>query len=265
LNTFFTTQYRHLANKSLYDFFFRDDYIKAKGAIETRMNLINEASQVYINLKDFGTGDQTEEKCDLYQFEIGGKDAQNLTNALAEQGFRAESKIENTDKNSISIFRAKRGFPAFKITLVETCKNVFEQHCLDGENNKVTDFYVYERAIENDLYPTKIVLGNKNDVVRINYLKGVVLGFITSKNKEIFLDGSKIGNDQKDAINYLKSLRGEKAKQSLFENVQQKVNAVEQNNNESELSKAVKQLVNSNVKLDEIDQAILDDWLKGLI
>jgi|GEM_PF-1917482 len=265
LNTFFVTQYRHLANKSLYDFLFRDEYIKAKGNIETRMSLINEASQVYINLKDFGTGDQTEEKCDLYLYEAEGKDAQQLTNALAEQGFRAESKIENTDKNSINIFRAKCGFPAFKITLIETCKNILEQYCLDNENDQLSNFYVYEKAIENDLYPTKIVLGNKNDLVRINYLKGVVLGFISSKKKEIFLENFKIGNDQKDAINYLKSLRGETAKQRLFELVHQKISLVEQSNNESELSNAVSQLLNSNVKLDEVDQAILDDWLKRLI
>jgi len=265
LDAFISTQYRHLANKNLYDFLFRDDYIKTKGNIETRMSLINEASQVYINLKDFGTGDQTEEKCDLYLYETGGKDAQQLTNVLAEQGFRAESKIENGDKNSISIFRAKRGFPAFKITLTETCKNVLEQHCIENKSAQTSNFYVYEDAIENDLFPTKIVLGNKNDLVRVNYLKGVVLGFITSENKEIYLENNKIGNDQKDAINYLKSLRGEKAKSSLFELVQQKIKSIEQNSTESELSNAVKQLVNSNVKLDEVDQAILDDWLKRLI
>ena len=265
LDAFFATQYRHLANKNVYDFLFRDDYLNTNDTIETRMNLINEASQVYINLKDFGTGDQTEEKCDLFLFETGGKDAQQLTNALAEQGFRAESKIENSDKNRISIFRAKRGFPAFKITLIQNCKNVLAQHCLDKENIEIGNFYIYEKAIENDLYPSKIVLGNKNDLVRINYLKGVVLGFISSKTKTVFLEDNKIGNDQKDAINYLKSVRGEKAKQRLFELVQQKINTIEQNNTESELSSAVNQLIKSNVKLDEVDEAILDDWLKRLI
>jgi len=67
VDQFFRTQYRHLSNKNLYDFLFRDDFIQNKTNTNTRMKLMGEASQVYLNLKDFGTGDPTEEKCDLKQ------------------------------------------------------------------------------------------------------------------------------------------------------------------------------------------------------
>ena len=78
-----------------------------------------------------------------------------------------------------------------------------------GKPPSPNDFYVYADAVDNDLYPNNILMGNKNDIVRVNYLKGVVLGLITSKSKEVYLMDQKIGDDQKAAIDYLKSLKGE--------------------------------------------------------
>lgn len=260
---FFKTQYRHLSNKNLYDFLFRDNYIQNKTNTSTRMKLMGEASQVYLNLKDFGTGDPTEEKCDLYYNGVGEKDALQLTNVLLEQGFKAESKEENNNKNKLSIFRAKRGFPAFKITLVDECRTRLQQFSNTGDS--VANFYVYEDAIENDLYPNNILLGNKNDIVRVNYLKGVVLGIITSKNKEVYLMDQKIGDHQKAAIDYLKSLKGENDKDRLIDEVQKQLDNIHQNNKQNGLSNAIQQLVKSNVKLDQIDQEILDDWIRTIL
>jgi len=238
VDQFFRTQYRHLSNKNLYDFLFRDEYILNKTNTNTRMKLMAEASQVYLNLKDFGTGDPTEEKCDLYISDVGEKDGLELTNILLEQGFKAESKEENNDKNKLSIFRAKRGFPAFKITLVDECRTTLQQFSNTGTPPSPDDFYVYADAVENDLYPNNILLGNKNDIVRVNYLKGVVLGLITSKNKVVYLMDQKIGEDQKGAIDYLKSLKGEDEKNRLIDEVQNRLDEIHQNNKQNGLSNA---------------------------
>jgi len=228
VDQFFRTQYRHLSNKNLYDFLFRDDYVQDKTNTNTRMKLMGEASQVYLN-------------------------------------FKAESKEENNNKNKLSIFRAKRGFPAFKITLVDECRTRLQQLGNTDKPPSTKDFYVYEDAVKNDLYPNNILLGNKNDIVRVNYLKGVVLGLITSKNKEVYLMDGKIGEDQKGAIDYLKSLKGENDKNRLIDEVQIRLDEIHQNNKQNGLSNAIQQLVNSNVELDNVDQEILDDWIRTLI
>jgi len=115
------------------------------------------------------------------------------------------------------------------------------------------------------LYPNNILLGNKNDIVRVNYLKGVVLGLLTSKNKEVYLMDQKIGEDQKAAIDYLKSLKGEHDKNRLIDEVQKRLDEIHKNNKQNGLSNAIQQLVNSNVALDNVDQEILDDWVRTLI
>jgi len=149
--------------------------------------------------------------------------------------------------------------------LVDECRTRLQQLCNSGKPTSTEDFYVYMDAVENDLYPNNILLGNKNDIVRVNYLKGVVLGLITSKNKAVYLMDGKIGEDQKGAIDYLKSLKGEDDKNRLIDEVQKHLDEIHQKNKQNGLSNAIQQLVNSNVELDNVDQEILDDWIRTLI
>jgi len=265
LDEFFRSKYRHLSGKTIYDFLLRDPFINQKSSNEVRMKLLNDASQVYINLKDFGTGDPTEEMSDLYLYQLGEGDANKVTTVLAEQGLRAEGKEENNNKNHLSIFRAKRGFPAFKITLIDECRNILNQYKEERDGLQDENFYIYYDAKENDLFPTALLLGNKNDITRIDYVKGLVLGILKKDSNGVHLGGDKLGENQKESIDFLKSLRGEGVKSYLNELVSKSLDNISESKKEGNLVKLIKNYATDETKLDKVDRAILDDWIRSLI
>ncbi len=267
LNGYYEDRYKKLREKDVYDFVYRDRHISKKTDPSTRMRLLNDSAQVYINLKDFGTGEGTEDSTNIYLNKLGENDANNVISELDSQGADIQGRNELTDKNRLSIFRAKRGFPAFKISGISECKNIYESltGSLSSSGHKEEDFYIDNDYISASLFPGSLRMGNKKDDVRIAVTKALVTELIEQQEGNFVMANRPIGKNKEEVITYLKSLRGEKEKEYLFENSESYIKEIVNQKGQPFLVKLIQRYASVSPDLDNVDRQILDDWLRTLI
>lgn len=256
--------YRNLERKSLMDFVYRDEKLKEEISPATRVKLLKDASEVYINLKDYGTSDQTEEASNLYCDNFEDSDAQQTQQLVLSAGLNAQSKYSTGDKNNIALFRVLKGFPAFQITLMDECRSIMDSIASRDQDWKKKDFFINPEYAKENIFPSTLILGSAADEVRVAFAQACALG-IVEKDTNYWFNGFDLGKTIEDSIKFLKSLKGEPYKDKLIRKVEDTLNNIKTVDQQKEALNKVNNYVQVNPQLDAVDQKILDTLIRSLV
>lgn len=266
LESYLDEAYRPLQRKSIGDFIFRDSAIQGAVATNTRFKLLTDASEVYVNLKDYGTGDHTEEIASLYCNNFEDPDSDEVSNLITASGLMPQSKNDTGDKNSISVFRAKKGFPAFQLTIIDECRAIFDTVTNPRNANSAVaeHFFIKQDYAKENIFPTTLTLGTKTDEVRIAFTMGRALGFIENSTKCYCFNGIDLGTTIEESIKYLKSLRGEPVKDAIIKEIDHHLENVKSPAEQKALVDGLKGFMKG-YDLDSVDQAILEKLMRSFV
>ncbi len=256
--------YTNLQDRSVMDFLYRDEQLVKEVAPNTRIKLLKDASEVYINLKDYGTGDQTEESSNLYCDNFEDPDSQKTQELVKSAGLNAQTRFSTGDKNSVSLFRALKGFPAFQITLMDECRTIMKNYTETKEDWTETDFYVKPALVQENIFPSTLTLGTATDDIRIAFAQGRALGIVEDGDCYCF-KGVDLGKTVPESIKYLRSLKGESIKDELLETVENRLNEIQSPETRQKTFNEIKDYVLARPKLDDVDRKILDNLMRSLV
>ncbi len=258
--------YRPLSQKSVSDFIFRDESIQDNVATSTRFKLLTDASEVYVNLKDYGTGDHTEEIASLYFDNFEDSDADEVGRLITASGLMPQGKNDTGDKNSISVFRAKKGFPAFQLTIIDECRAIFDTITSPRNENGATPehFFIKQNYVKESLFPTTLTLGTKTNEVRIAFTMGRALGLISDGSKCYCYNQIDLGDTIEESIKFLKSLRGEEVKDDLIKEIDHHLENIKMPNEQKALIDRINGFMKS-YDLDAVDTAILEKLMRSFV
>ena len=259
--------YRPLVRKSVGDFIYRDQAIINEVNPNTRFKLLTDASEVYINLKDYGTGDHTEETANLYVNNMEDPDSDETYKLITNAGLNAKSKQSTGDKNTISVFRAKKGFPAFQMTIMDECRGILDSVTGPSSDQPYdkADFYVKPAYAKDDIFPTTLTLGNTTDEVRIAFAKGRALGIVEDGKDCFCFDGEDLGDTIEECIKHLKSLKGEDTKEKLIKVVNSTLADMDTPQEQKLVIQKVKHFMQTHPTLDAVERKILEDLMRSFV
>lgn len=259
--------YRPLVRKSVGDFIYRDQAIINEINPGTRFKLLTDASEVYINLKDYGTGDHTEETANLYINNIEDPDSDESYKLITNAGLNAKSKQSTGDKNTISVFRARKGFPAFQMTIMDECRAILDSVTGPaGEQGfSKSDFYTKQEYSLNDIFPSTLTLGNTNDEVRMAFAKGRALGIVEDGSRCFCFDGEDLGISVEASIKFLKSLKGEATKEKLIRVVESTLADMDTPQEQKLVIQKVKDFMRTHPTLDPVERKILENLMRSFM
>ena len=266
LDEYLTDMYRSLGNRTVMDYIYgRDQKIKENLNSSTRFKLLKEASEVYINLKDYGVGDQTEESAHFYTSNLEHPDADKSQQQLIASGLPTHSKYSTGDKNSVSLFRALKGFPAFQITLMDECRTIMDDLVKNNPDWKRSDFFIDPQYANESLFPSSLILGNASDEIRIAFAQGRALGIIEDGTKPFCFENVDLGNSIDECIKFLRSLKGEPIKDRLMKLIEQKLNGIKTSDQGKAVMHSVNDFLTAHPELDAVDKKILDTLMRSLV